>query len=165
MMSMGGHSNNLLEQMVDRVMGCMTKEVRRLESMIQQKSEVPSIPNVCNQTDATERLVGPERVSLMNRHPRLVTFSGSEKPQKGEHTFVQWLHHFEVSEPSYPENLMREAIVGSLHGNAYESIRGLGPRALVCKIVEALKKCIRAGPIQTSLCKSFIKSIKAQKRL
>ena len=48
MMSMGGHSNNLLEQMVDRVMGCMTKEVRRLESIIQQKSDVPSIQSVCN---------------------------------------------------------------------------------------------------------------------
>ena len=117
-MSMGGHSKNLLEQMVDRVIGCMMKEIRRLESMIQQKSDMPSIPSMCNQTDATERLVGPERVSLMNRHPRLVTFSGSENPQKGEHTFVQWLHHFEVSEPSYPENLLREAIVGSLHWNA-----------------------------------------------
>ena len=132
--------------------------------MIQQKSYVPSIPSVCNQTDATDRLVGPERVSLMNRHPRLA-FSGSENPQKGEHTFVQWLHHFEVSEPSYPGNLMRETIVGSLHGNAYECIRGLGPRAPVHKIVETLKKSIRAGPIQTLLCKSFIKSIKAQKRL
>ena len=35
---------------------------------------------------------------------------------------------------------MREAIVGSLHGNAYGSIRGLGPRAPVFKIVETLKK-------------------------
>ena len=140
MTSMGGHSNNLLEQMVDRVMGHMMKEVRRLESMIQQKSDVPSILSVCNQPDATERLVGPERVNLMNRYPRLITFSGSENPQKGEHTFVQWLHHFKVSEPSYPENLMREAIVESLHGNAYESIRGLGPMAPVCKIVETLKK-------------------------
>ena len=128
MTSMGGHSNNFLEQMVDRVMGRMTKEVRRLESMIQQKSDVPNIPGVCNQADATERLVGPERVSLMNRHPRLVTFSGSENPQKGEHTFVQWLHHFEVSEPSYLENLVREAIVGVLHGNAYESIKGIGTK-------------------------------------
>ena len=76
----------------------------------------------------------------MNRHPRLVTLSRSENPQKGEHTFVQWLHHFEVSEPSYPENLMREAIVGYLHGNAYESIRGLGPRAPVQKLLKPLKK-------------------------
>ena len=75
-------SNNLLEQMVDRVMGYMTKEVRRLKSMIQQKLDVPSIPSVSNQTDETERMVCPESVSLINRHPRLVTFSGSENPQR-----------------------------------------------------------------------------------
>ena len=60
--------------------------------------------------------------------------------QKGEHTFTKWLHHYEVSEPSYPENLMKEAIVGSLCGNACESIRRLGPRVPVFKIVETLKK-------------------------
>ena len=65
----------------------------------------------------------------MNRHPRLVNFFGSETPQKGEHTFAQWLHHYEVSEPSYPENLMGEAIVGSLRGYAHEKIRELGHRA------------------------------------
>ena len=125
---MGAHSNNLLDQMVDRVMGRMNQEVRRLESLIQQRPDVPSIPSVCNQSNATERMIGPERMGLMNRHPRLVTFSGSENPQKGEHAFTQWLHRYDVSEPSYHENLMREAIVGSLCGNAYESIRGLGPR-------------------------------------
>ena len=107
---------------------------------LRQRPDVPSIPSVCNQSNATERVIGPERIGLMNRNPRLVTFSGSENPQKGEHIFVQWLHHYEVSEPSYPKNLMQEAIVGSLHGNAYESIRGLGPMALVFKIVETLEK-------------------------
>ena len=78
----------------------------------------------------------------MNRHPRLVTFSGSENPQKGEHNFIQWLHHYEVSEPSYPENLIREANMESFCGNAFESIRGLGPRAPVFKIIETPKKKI-----------------------
>ena len=137
--SMGAHSNNLLDQMVDRMMGHMNQTVRRLESLIQQRPNVPSIPSICNQSSAMERMIGPERMGLMNRHPRLVTYSGSENPQKGKHTFTQWLPHYEVSEPSYPEDLMRETIVGSLHGNAYESIRGLGPRVPVFKIVETLK--------------------------
>ena len=80
-------------------MGCMNQEVRRLESLIQQRPDVPSIPSVCNQSNAMERMIGPERMGLMNRHPRLVTFSGSENPQKGEHTFAQWLHHYECLSP------------------------------------------------------------------
>ena len=92
-------------------------------------------------------MIGPERMGLMNRHPKLVTFSGSENPQKGEHTFAQWLHHYEVSEPSYPEKLMRGVIMGSLHGNAFKNIRGLGPRAPVFKIDKLLSKNIKAGPI------------------
>ena len=62
------------------------------------------------------------------------------RPHKREHTFAQGLHNYEVSEPSYPENFMREAIVWSLRSNGYESIRGLGPRASVHRIVETLKK-------------------------
>ena len=81
--SMGIHSNNLLDQMVDRMMGQMNQEVRRLESLIQQRPDVPSIPSVCNQSNATERMIGPERMGSMNRHPRLVTFGGSENPHKG----------------------------------------------------------------------------------
>ena len=35
MTSLGIHSNNLLDQMVDRMIGQMNQEVRRLESLIQ----------------------------------------------------------------------------------------------------------------------------------
>ena len=136
--SMGVNSSNLLDQVVDRMMGRMNSEVRRQESLIQQRPE--SIPNIHNLSFATDRVLGPERTGYMNRCSRLVNFSGSETPQKGEHSFAQWLHYYEISEPFYPENLMREAVVGSLRGNAYESIRGLGPRASVHKIVENLKK-------------------------
>ena len=59
MTSMGIHSNNLLDQMVDRMMGQMNQEVRRLESLIQQRPDVTSIPSVCNQSNATERVIGP----------------------------------------------------------------------------------------------------------
>ena len=118
----------------------MNQDVRRLESLIQQRPDAPSIPSVCNQSNAMERVIAPKRMGLMNRHPQLVTFIGSENPQKGEYTYAQWLHHFEVSKPSYPENLIMEAIVGSLCGNAYEGIRELGPRAPVFKIVETHKK-------------------------
>ena len=110
--SMGINSNNLLDQVVDRMMGRMNSEVRRLESLIQQRPE--SIPNIHNQSFTTDKFLGPERTGIMTRHPRLVNFSGFETPQTREHTFAQWLYHYEVSEPSYPENLMREAIVGSL---------------------------------------------------
>ena len=77
---MGVHSNNHLDQMVDRMMGHMNQEVRRLESLIQQRPNVKSIPSVCNQSNAMERMIGPERMGLMNRHPKLVTFSGFENP-------------------------------------------------------------------------------------
>ena len=75
----------------------------------------------------------------------------------GEHTFAQWLHHHEVSEPSYPRNLMRESIVGSFCGNAYESIRGLGPRAPVFKIVETLKKKYQSRTNQDLTMQEFYK--------
>ena len=145
-------------------MGCMNQEVKRLESLIQQRPDVPSIPSVCNQSNAMERVIGPERISLMNKHPGLVTFSGSENPQKGEHNLAQLHHHFEVSGPSYPKNLIREAIVGSLHGNAYKRVRGLGPRAPVFKLAETLEKKIKAGPIQTSRCRSFTRSIQVPRK-
>ena len=51
--SMGAHSNYLLDQMVDRMMGHMTKEVRRLKSLIQQRQDIPSVPSVCYQSNAT----------------------------------------------------------------------------------------------------------------
>ena len=136
--SMVVNSSNLLDQVVDRMMGRMNSEVRWQESLIQQRPE--SITNIHNQSFATDRVLGPERTGYMNRCSRLVNFRGSETPQKGEHTFAQWLHYYEVSKPSYPENLMREAIMGSLRGNAYESIRELGSRASVHKVVENLKK-------------------------
>ena len=128
--SMGIHSNNLLDQMVDRVMGCMNQEVR-LESLIQQRPDVSSIPSVCK-FNATERMIGPERMGLMNRHPW--------KPTKGRthfHTvasplWVVWtLISWEPDEGGH---------CGSLCGHAHENTRGLGPTVLVFEVVETLKK-------------------------
>ena len=85
--SMGINSNNLLDQMVYRMMGCMNQEVRWLESLIQQKPDVPSIPSICNQSNAMERMIGPERMGLMNRHPQLVTLVGL-RTHKRENTLL-----------------------------------------------------------------------------
>ena len=80
------------------MMGRMNSEVRRFESLIKQRPE--SVLNIHNQSFATDKILGPERKGYMNKLPRLVNFSGSETPQNEEHTFAQWLHHSEVSEPS-----------------------------------------------------------------
>ena len=81
--SMGINSNNLLDQVVDRMMGRMNSEVKRLESLIQQRPE--SILNIHNQSFATDRVQGPERTGYMNRHLRVVNFSGFETSQKRTH--------------------------------------------------------------------------------
>ena len=42
-------------------------------------------------------------------------------------------------QPSYPEGLLKEAIFGSLKGNAADIAWGLGPETIVDKVLELLE--------------------------
>ena len=55
---------------------------------------------------------------LVHRTPRLSFFSGEDPPGKSEKTYEQWIFDVKTVQPSYPEGLLKEAIFGSLKGNA-----------------------------------------------
>ena len=94
-----------------------------------------SLQNVSNQSFATDRVIpaarnvtelddpnplkrGGGKAQLVHRTPRLFFFSGEDPPGKSEKTYEQWIFDVKTVRPSYPEGLLKEAIFGSLKGNA-----------------------------------------------
>ena len=80
---------------------------------------------------------------LVHRTPRLSFFSGEDPPGKNEKTYEQWLFDVKTIRPSYPEELLKEAIFGSLKGSAADIARGLGPETTVDKVLELLDGVFR----------------------
>ena len=58
--------------------------------------------------------------------------------EKNEKSYEQWIFDVKTIRPSYPEGLLKEAIFGSVKGNAVDIARGLGPETTVDKVLELL---------------------------
>ena len=75
---------------------------------------------------------------LVHHTPRISFFRGEDPPNKTEKTYEQWIFDVKTIRPSYPEGLLKEAIFGSLKGNAADIARGLGPETTVDQVLELL---------------------------
>ena len=71
------------------------------------------------------------RGHLVHRTLHLSFFSGEDSPGKNEKSYEEWIFDVKTIRPSYPEGLLKEAIFGSLKGNATDIARALGPETTV----------------------------------
>ena len=111
-----------------------------------------SLPDVSNQSFATDKVLPSPEIApkvndkillgggghLVHRTPCLSFFSGEDPPGKNEKSYEQWVFDVKTIRPSYPKGLLKEAIFGSLKGNAADIVRGLGPETTVDKVLELL---------------------------
>ena len=110
----------------------MTDILTTIDEKLKSVSE-NSLPNVSNQSFAMDRVIPAAKsekgldnsnplkrggAQLVHRTPRLSFFSGEDLPGKSEKTYEQWIFDVKTVRPSYPEGLLKEAIFGSLKGNA-----------------------------------------------
>ena len=65
-------------------------------------------------------------------------FSGEDPLGKNEKSYEQWIFYVKTIRPHYPEGLLKEAIFGSLEGNAADIMRGLGPETMMDKVFQLL---------------------------
>ena len=125
------------------VRGIMNKVDERLQSISASHS-----PQVANQSLASEHserynqenlivnsqhTLGGGGTQLVHCTPRISFSCGEEPPNKNEKTYEQWIFDVKTFRPSYPEGLLKEAIFGSLKGNAVDIARGLGPDTTVIR--------------------------------
>ena len=66
--------------------------------------------------------------------------------------------------PSYPEELLKEAIFGSLKGNAADIARGLDPETTVNQVLELLDSIFGRKTNPDVLMQDFIGLCKSQKK-
>ena len=117
--------NNMMKSM-------MTNILTTIDEKLKSVSE-NSLLNVSNQSFAMDRVIPAAKsekglddsnplkrggAQLVHRTPRLSFFSGEDLPGKSEKTYEQWIFDVKTVRPSYPEGLLKEAIFGSLKGNA-----------------------------------------------
>ena len=111
----------------------MTDILTTIDEKLKSVSE-NSLPNVSNQSFAMDQVIPAAKnekelddpnplkrgggAQLVHRTPRLSFFSGEDPPGKSEKTYEQWIFNVKTVRPSYPEGLLKEAIFGSLKGNA-----------------------------------------------
>ena len=70
--------------------------------------------------------------------PRITFFSGEDPPNKNKKTYERWIFDVKTIRPSYPKGFLKEAIFGSLKGNAADIARGLGPGTTVDQVLDLL---------------------------
>ena len=117
--------DKLVEKMMNNIMTQVDEKIRAISES--------SLPRVSNQSFATDKVIGNYGAvpmvnsqnslggggtHLVHHSPRISFFSGEDPPNKNEKTYEQWIFDVRTIRPSYPEGLLKEAIFGSLKGNA-----------------------------------------------
>ena len=99
----------LVEKMISSIMNQIDEKIRVISEN--------SLPRVSNQSFATDKATGNHGgVPMVNISSmvRISFFSGEDPPNKNEKTYEQWIFDVKTIRPSYPEGLLKEAILALL---------------------------------------------------
>ena len=140
-------TNIPVELLVEKMMSSIMNQVDEKIRVISENC----LSRVSNQSFATDKVIGNHGgVPMVNSqnilrggplgssYPQNFIFLEKIPPNKNVKTYKQWIFDAKTTRPSYSEGLLKEAIFGSLKGNAVDVAMVLGPDTTVDQELELL---------------------------
>ena len=144
------------------------EQVKRVELVYSRTSvsptpfdvDTPQVSSVeMDRTPPTLTVVNSQFQALFNKLPPLPTFSGAIPVPKGEGSYEQFMFQVKGFKNSYPEEAMKNGIIGSVTDAARDYLDFIGFDKDLSSIIAALDKRYGKGPTTDRLQQEFYQLI------